>query len=270
MPLRVDTEVTLPPTPDPIPAAYMQLLSVGLLWISVHCAGMCGPLLIGFDVAGAARKIPAARGALSVLTYQAGRSLTYAILGAIAGLAGAGLGETFNHAGSVFALVFAVFAISSALYSLRPPRPRPTTLERRAAKRSLSERLTDVLRRALLPLASARNTSNLLALGAVMGFLPCMITYWVLGLAATTGSALHGAALMILLVIMTTPTLLGVTLLPRLFVGRLGRFARYLPSALLGLSGSWLALVGLAGFDVIGHVHIPFELFGEPVVIMLW
>ena len=39
----------------------------------------------------------------------------------------------------------------------------------------------------------------------------------VLGLAATTGSPLHGAALMLLLVAMTTPTLLGVTLLPRLF-----------------------------------------------------
>ena len=54
-----------------------------------------------------------------------------------------------------------------------------------------------------------------LALGAVMGFLPCMIVLWALGLSALTGSALHGAAIMLILVALTTPVLLGVTLLPR-------------------------------------------------------
>ena len=59
-------------------AAYAQLLSVGLLWISFHCAGMCGTLLIGFDVAGAARGASVPRGALSLLTYQLGRAGTAA------------------------------------------------------------------------------------------------------------------------------------------------------------------------------------------------
>ena len=35
-----------------LPSPYAQLLGLGLVWVSAHCAGMCGPLLVGLDVAG--------------------------------------------------------------------------------------------------------------------------------------------------------------------------------------------------------------------------
>ncbi|HRE89162.1 MAG TPA: sulfite exporter TauE/SafE family protein, partial [Myxococcota bacterium] len=97
------------------PAAYAQLLSVGLLWISFHCAGMCGPLLIGFDVAGAARGVRALPGALGVLTYQAGRALTYLLLGALAGLVGRGLAAVFEPAGAIFALLFGLTVVGTLI-----------------------------------------------------------------------------------------------------------------------------------------------------------
>jgi uncharacterized protein len=106
-----------------------------------------------------------------------------------------------------------------------------------------------------------------LMLGAMLGLLPCMITLWALGLAATTGSALHGAGVMVLLVVMTTPVLLGVTLLPRL-LRRLvrGRAASLMPDILAGLSGLWLFLVGLAALGVIPHEHVQ---LGD-YMLMLW
>ena len=247
-------------------SAYAQLLSVGLVWISFHCAGMCGPILVGFDVAGAARGHTVARGALAILQYQAGRAVTYMALGALAGLAGVGLDAVFGPAGAVFALLFGIGILASALWPRRKRAPK-TTLEQRFEKPTWLERTTQALPRLLHPLAISRGPGRPFLLGAVMGFLPCMITFWAIGLAATTGSPFHGAGVMVLLVAMTTPMLLGVTLLPRLLgPSASGRVQR----VLLGLSGAWLVLVGLAELGAVPHVHLPLELFGEHYTIMLW
>ncbi|MGM0576083.1 MAG: sulfite exporter TauE/SafE family protein [Myxococcota bacterium] len=251
---------------DTVPAAYAQLLGLGLIWMSVHCSGMCGPILVGFDVAGTTRSVPAGRGALAVLTYQGGRALTYMFLGALAGWLGAGLRQTFHTAGSWGALAFAVIVLGGIAWrTLRPKRPRPLRIER--TSEPLWERVARRMQDLLLPLARGNRPVHHLALGAIMGFLPCMIPAWVLGLGATTGSPLHGALLMLLLVVMTTPMLLGVTLLPRIVTGRLGRIGRHLPTALLGLSGVWIGMVGLAGLGVVEHVHLS---IGDDLLLMLW
>ena len=110
-----------------------------------------------------------------------------------------------------------------------------------------------------------------LALGGLMAFLPCMITFWALGLAATTQSPVHGAGVMVLLVLMTTPMLLGVTLLPRLLLTRIGPTGkRRAQSVLLTISGVWLVMVGLAGLGIVEHVHINLTLWEEPLTVMLW
>ena len=86
-----------------LPAAYLHVLSLGLLWTSTHCASMCGPLLCGLHIGGAqpGARTSVQRGFLGVLVYQAGRSLTYAWLGGLAGLIGAGLSRVFTAAGGV-------------------------------------------------------------------------------------------------------------------------------------------------------------------------
>ena len=42
---------------------FAQLFSLGLVWVTFHCAGMCGPIVIGFDIAGATRGVSTLRGA---------------------------------------------------------------------------------------------------------------------------------------------------------------------------------------------------------------
>ena len=108
------------------------------------------------------------------------------------------------------------------------------------------------------------------AFGFVLGFLPCVLMFWVLGIAASTASIAHGAAVMVLLVVMTTPVLLAAALgssLPGVF--RRFRSDRVIGAAML-VSGVWLALIAAAANGWIGHVHIPFEIGGRELVIMLW
>ncbi|MCA9513310.1 MAG: sulfite exporter TauE/SafE family protein [Myxococcales bacterium] len=256
--------------------AYAQLLSVGLVWISFHCAGMCGPLLVGFDVSGAARGWSVPKGAGAILLYQSGRAVTYVALGALAGTIGVGLEYAIGPAGAVFSLIFGGAVL---LYALRPKRQvarRVTTrLEQRAAAASgepaprepLMDRVARALPRLLHPIAATPGIGRTFLLGAVMGLLPCMIVGWAIGLAATTASPLHGAGVMLLLVLMTTPVLLGVTLLPRV-LRRLR--VPHLQRILMGISGVWLLMVGLAGLKVISHLHLPIELFGDHYQMMLW
>ncbi len=251
-----------------VESAFTQLFSVGLLWISVHCAGMCGPLLVGLDVGGAARGLRAAQGAACVLAYQGGKALTYALLGAAAGALGAGLQGVLEAAGSVLALFAGALMFAVVVRQLR------------AGSRVTLVQIGSTRRRGLLEQASLRLSRALLddgqgpiprafTLGMGMGLLPCMIPIWVLGLAAVTASPLAGVGLMLGLVAMTTPVLLVVTVLPRA-VAKRRRERAYVPALLLGVSGVWLTLVGLAGLGVVSHVHVPLWLLGRSFTMMLW
>ena len=255
-------------------SAYAQVLSLGLLWTSVHCAGMCGPLLIGLDVAGVRCGRGAARGAGQVLAYQGGRALTYAWIGGLAGALGAGLTRTFAPAGAALALLLGALTLLLALRRLWPQAPvtlYPVRRSREAAGAgALAERALRALSSTLPTLRAGQSLLGSAALGALLGFLPCMVALWTLGLAALSGSALHGAALMLLLVAMTTPMLLGVTLLPRLLRRAPRVWLLRAPALLQAVSGLWLLLIGAAGAGLIGHRHLGFTLWGRGLLVMLF
>src|SRR6185312_14724447 len=75
------------------------LFLAGLAGSTVHCVPMCGGFVLG-QVADRMARVPAARlcewqrvGRGALLPYHLGRLTTYAGLGALAGLGGAGLGR---------------------------------------------------------------------------------------------------------------------------------------------------------------------------------
>lgn len=249
-------------------SAFVQLFSVGLLWISFHCVGMCGPLLIGLDVAGTARGLRAKQGALAVVVYQAGKAVTYSLLGVAAGALGAIVQSALESAGAVLALLGGLTLLGVALRRLLARESTEPLVQIGSTKRrGALEQLTLRLSRALLDDGQGY-LSRAFTLGLAMGLLPCMIPLWVLGLAAVTGSPLAGAGLMLGLVAMTTPVLLLVTVLPRAFKKR-RREVAFVPALLLSISGVWLVLVGLASFGLVPHVHIALP-FGSGLSIMLW
>jgi sulfite exporter TauE/SafE len=261
-----------PDATSTIESAWLQLFSVGVVWISLHCVGMCGPLLSGLDVGGVARGARVPEGVSRVLLYQAGKAVTYATLGAFAGLMGASVRSVFTQAGGALALVLggAVLAYALGVKSRAVTGESiPLTITRRAPSSSLRAHFSELV--ALIHRAAFDpRPSRAFFLGALLGFLPCMIPLWVLSLSALSGSVLHGSLLMVALVIMNTPVLLGVTLLPRMLSTRLRRAAHVLPRVLLTVSGVWFVLVGLAGLRVISHAHVGWTAFGRHWMIMFW
>ena len=263
-----------------LPPAYAQVLGLGLLWTSVHCVGMCGPLLSGFDIAGVMRGRTRWQGVFGVLSYQAGRGLTYAWLGSLAGLLGAGLSHAAQTGGAVLAIVAGVVLCGLALRALRPlpvaakqderlvPLRTPRTVS--LSPSAVVQYVLGHAKRSLLPLLASRHPLREVALGALMGLLPCMIPAWALSQAALTGSPLHGALVMLLLVALTTPILLFATQLPRLVQALPDKLRSALPYLLYFLSGCWLILVGGAGLNLWQHAHVGFSILGRPLMMMLF
>lgn len=253
-----------------LPPAYAHVLGLGILWTSMHCASMCGPLLCGLGVGGAGsqRSSTAGRGILSVLSYQAGRSLTYAWLGGLAGLLGAGLGQVFTRAGGALSILFGAGLIGYALRAATAP--AKLTQLRSHPRDRLATAVTAQLRSLFSPLLMSTHPLRDLALGAAMGFLPCMIPAWALGQAALTGSPLHGAAIMLLLVLLTTPVLLVTTQLPRLGSMLPQRLRTTIAARLPAVSGAWLLLIGGAGLGLWQHKHIGLTLLGHPFMMMIF
>jgi uncharacterized protein len=194
--------------------------------------------VIGLGITGPAR----------VLQYQAGRAVTYAVLGAAAGLLGDGLARMSSKAGVAIALALGVVALARA-FNVHLPRRTPVV--RIGAPPSL---LDAMLTRVMRVVTGAPP----FALGAALAFMPCMIALWALGLAALTASPLWGAVVMVALVVMTTPWLL--------LAGTLARVPARFSRAMLGVAGAWLFLVAAAGAGVVHHMHARVGGF----TLMLW
>ncbi len=244
-------------------SAYLQVASIGLLWTTVHCTGMCGPLIAGVTTRpgdGGDRLRRLGLRSRRVVAYQAGRALTYAALGATAGLLGAAVeGSVRSITGvtaAAMAIVFAALGIAELTGKFRAP-----------SGGRLGALLPAVLRRARrLPFVSS-DLGLAFVTGIAFGFLPCMLAFWVLGVAASTASPLHGAGTMVLLVLLTTPSLLLAACGSALLDRRLGK--RAVGVALL-FSAVWLGLVAAAANGIIEHRHFVFSVAGEPFMLMLF
>ncbi len=148
---------------------------------SPHCIGMCG----GFASACAGRNAGVA--------WHAGRLSTYALLGAIAGFTGAVIpGPTWvAPAISTVAIIW----FSAALAGIVPePRVRIPGISRLATR-----------------LASSKGHAGRWLFGMATSALPCGLVYAALAIPVASGSALVGAASMVVFGLATVPALVVVT-----------------------------------------------------------
>lgn len=228
---------------DPTPL-YLQLLGPGLLWIMVHCGGMCGPLVAGLRLGEGGWL----RGGGRLALYQLGRALPLAAAGAIAGSVGAAMADWHAEWGPWLILILAGGMLLAALRRLGwMPWPRADGDAGSAAVRIL---------RPVTAWAAAHPRLGVLAIGAALALLPCGVVYWVLSLAAASGSAVHGALLPALLVAISTPPLALAAIAGASATGRLRARLAWLPTAALLLSAAWLGLHGAAALEWIPHAHL--------------
>ena len=173
-------------------------IALGLLG-SLHCAAMCGPLMLALPVPpGGPARFAAGR-----ITYQFGRIATYCLLGVVAGVVGksifiAGLQRWLSIALGV--MVLAGFIIS-----------------KRAAVFAPVVRLVARLKFAMSVQLQKRSFRSLALLGMLNGLLPCGLVYVAMAGAVSRGTILGSIYYMALFGLGTLPAMLSISLSGKLF-----------------------------------------------------
>jgi len=176
--------------------ASMDLWTAFLLGLvgSLHCAGMCGPLALALPAAGNTT----AGYLLGRVAYNAGRIVTYCLLGIVFGLAG----WTFLLAGLQrwVSITLGVTLLLGLFASRKLARWNPVT----SAVNRLKSGMSVLLRR--------RSFTALAVLGLLNGLLPCGLVYVACAGAAATGGILAGARYMAAFGVGTVPMMLAISL----------------------------------------------------------
>ncbi len=220
----------------------LAALSVGLLG-SAHCVGMCGGfvalLSVGGGRAGVARRQAA---------YFTGKTATYSLFGAIAGATGGLLTELLGGIAGLVAVGLGLAMVGVGLALCGVAWGGASAPGARVAQR---------LGPAIGRLVGSGSAPSLVALGALNGLLPCGLVYGMLGVAASTGGAVTGAATMAVFGVATVPALA----LTGMFSSRLRPESRVrmqrLAGALVVAMGLLTVVRGAGAFVPTPHAHAP-------------
>lgn len=168
----------------------LAALTAGLI-TSLHCAGMCGPLACA-GCSSPCRKSPV----VPALVYHGSRLASYALIGAVAGLAGSRMlpwleGDTLRGMTWIFALFFLAVALGF------DKRLRMAGVGRSFARIFGASEKAPVVQRAGV-------------LGALTPLLPCAPLYLVFVAAALSGSGWNGFMILLAFGAGTVPLLFVV------------------------------------------------------------
>jgi uncharacterized protein len=161
---------------------------------SLHCVGMCGPLVLAIPF-GSATKGQWISGRL---INQSGRLLTYGLLGLIVGLIGerlvtAGFQQWLAVIAGLFMLLFIAWPAGMNRLNSGPLR------------------LVGRLKRVFAHFIQKKGYTTLFLLGVLNGFLPCGLVYIALASSLALGNAIESAAFMMVFGLGTSPALMTVS-----------------------------------------------------------
>lgn len=197
-----------------------------------HCIAMCGAACAGIGQAAGPRKNSA------MSSFQAGRVLGYSSLGALAAVSMQGLGWLTVQSAALRPVwtLFHVATFALGLLLLLRAR-QPVWLEQTGRKIWSGARA----------LAAGRGRGAPLVVGALWTFLPCGLLYSALLVAALTGHALEGAAVMALFALGTSVSMMaGPWLWLRLSGRGSGDWGVRLAGLALAASSVWALWMGFA------------------------
>jgi sulfite exporter TauE/SafE len=207
---------------------------------SVHCAGMCGPLLLAVH-----RGVPRAQIMRRMALYHSARVFMYALLGIPAGYAAQAL--SFGVFGRTVAVIAGVLLVAAAAgsfvsrYGDRVSQTWSAAVVRIGAKAAM--------------LTRRHPHSGYIVLGAVNGFLPCGLVYAAVAGAAASGSVATAVTFMIGFGAGTLPLLLAATLSATSVPARVRHRFRFVAPVLMALAGVLLILRAFAPVMPGGHEH---------------
>jgi uncharacterized protein len=198
---------------------------------SLHCVGMCGPLSLALPTV----HLSNTERWLSLLSYQAGRILTYSFFGLLLGLAGrriflAGYQQAFSIAMGILILVFAL------LYFL----------QKYSIRFSAGKIFYAALQKKIIYLMRyARGPAGFFLVGLANGFLPCGMVYMALVAALSFSQAGQAVLFMVFFGLGTLPAMMIVGLAGRMIRPQYRFLLRRATPIFITLIGVILILRGL-------------------------
>lgn len=212
----------------------MELLAALTLGIvtSFHCVGMCGPIALALPL----KNDNWFSRIFGASLYNIGRSITYAIMGFIAGLFGQGI--ALGGFQRWVAIVMGSLMVLSAFF---PAIFKPSMNFEKGIFSFVGR-----LKKRLGILFGKRSYSSLFTIGLLNGLLPCGPVYAALAAAIATGSAVNGMFFMFVFGLATIPMLLAISLLGNLMsINLRKKVTKYIPIAVFFI-GVLFILRGLA------------------------
>jgi len=183
----------------------LELLAPFLVGLagSLHCVGMCGPIVLAFSL----QAPPSGTGMTAVrvslghhLAFHGGRILSYMFLGGVAGVVAhlVNLQMFMGHLRATVSLLGGMALLLMGLVLLRliplPSWAQPTSGSSPWVSRFLG----------------SRSLSGRMALGVATGFLPCMLPWAMMIKAASSGGMVEALSTMALFGLGTVPALLAL------------------------------------------------------------
>jgi len=171
---------------------------IGLLG-SVHCIGMCGPIVLALPSTSNSNWVVL----FTRLLYNLGRVLTYAFLGAVFGLFGSrlvliGLQQNVS-------VIIGVIILTAVLM--------PAKYKNYMARTKIYQSFNSLIKSSFAKLMSRKANSSFLLFGIINGFLPCGFVYVAIGGAVATENVLSGTLFMALFGLGTFPIMLAASIL---------------------------------------------------------
>lgn len=164
---------------------------------SMHCVGMCGPLVSAVPVRGSSRSSRLVDRAV----YHGARTGTYTAMGAVIGL-GAGVFDLAGY-GQLLSIAAGAMMVLLALAQI--------LWHKQILPQAAVNRVTGPLRRIALRFTGQQHRGGMVLLGAVNGLLPCGLVTSALVGSAAGGDAIGGALFMCAFGVGTSPALLAIS-----------------------------------------------------------
>ncbi len=206
-------------------------LTLGFLG-SMHCIGMCGPLMLAMPTSSVSRS----HYLIERILYHLGRSITYGLMGLGAGFIG---NNIFTSAQQDLSLLLGI----SILLSLAIP----IGLKTRFGRYSPLKRIHAFIKIKFSILMGKRGRTALMLMGLLNGLLPCGLVYTALVGATVVADPLSSGLFMIIFGIGTAPALITLSM-TRTLIGR--KFQPFLRGSLPTLGAVIAVLLILRGMNL--------------------
>lgn len=210
---------------------------------SLHCVGMCGAIVLAYSSQGIPSSVSKFSTLTSHLTYNVGRVLSYAVVGAFLGLAGKGV-MMIQGVAQWFSAIAGVTLILAGIVLLRvvPFVRFDESIPLVRTSRSLFRRAYSASFGALVALPKIESKFYI---GFLTPLLPCGLLYSMFFKAAETGSALEGSLMMTLFGLGIVPALLVTGYAGTFLSNTFRRWGDRLAAATIILMGVLLLMRGL-------------------------